>query len=321
MSALRPDVPCDVELRRAVDDEQFRLHFQPIVDMSSGSVRGVEALLRWQHPDRGLLSPAAFLPALEMSSLMPEVTAIVLRLACRGLAESGQSEWTVSVNIAVADAVRRRLPKDVRQALRLARLPADRLILEVTETGLLTEHAVAARILAEVRDAGVGISLDDFGTGYSSLHYMRELPVTELKVDGLFVAEVESNLRDARIVNILVRLAEAFEVDVVAEGVERQSQASFLRQIGCTFAQGYLWGRPAPLGEILAEPPRVETKEAPLTMLVAERVRQLASRGVSPTSIAAALNREGLTTPQGRRWHQATVARQIATMAASSAPL
>jgi EAL domain-containing protein (putative c-di-GMP-specific phosphodiesterase class I) len=303
-------------VERGLEQGEFFLEYQPVVDLADGAVRGAEALLRWRHPHRGVLAPAAFLPDLERLPVMADVTAHVLRTSCQALASRGPADWTLSVNIAVADAARAQLVDDVQQALTDARLESGRLVLEVTETGIPAEQPAMKEVLGGLRETGVGVSLDDFGTGYSSLRYLRELPLTELKLDSSFITDVERNQRDARIVHVIVRLAEAFEIDVVAEGIEAVSQASFLRQVGCMFGQGYLWGPPGPLEQINPSglgSPSSRRGQLP-TSFVSDHIRRLATMGLSEASIAAALNRDGLTTPDGRQWHRVSVARTIAAI-------
>ena len=302
------------ELSVALDEQQLLVHFQPIVELRTGVVRGAEALLRWAHPTRGVLPAALFLPAIENSPVMRQVTAYVLREACRAVAADAPPEWRISVNVTAQDACQDDLVDQVLAALEAADLPADRLVLEVTETGLLSNHVDSARVVGRLRELGVRVSLDDFGTGYSSLSLLRALPISELKIDALFVAEVDTSAADASIVANVIRLAQAFDADVVAEGVERIGQAQMLEQMGCPYAQGHLWSRAAPLEQVAslgARPPRSATK--PPQVLI-ERVTGLLATGASIHSIAAALNAAGLRTPDGKRWHQSTVAALIRTL-------
>ena len=297
------------ELQAALDEQQLAVHFQPVVDLASGLVRGAEALLRWEHPDHGLLEAASFLPAFEDSPLMPAVTTYVLSAACAAVAAQAPPGWIASVNITAEDAGREATVDAVQQALETSGLPAERLTLEVTETGLLSSHQDCVRVVGRLQELGVGIALDDFGTGYSSLSLLRELPISELKIDKMFVDDVDRVPADAAIVGNVVRLAAAFGATVVAEGVERQEQASFLGQLGCRFAQGHLWSRPGPLEQVLDVVPRPPQRRRDLRApeVVVDRVEQMLAEGASPHTIAAALNAEGVRTPEGKRWHARSV--------------
>ena len=301
------------ELEVALETEQLAVHFQPIVDLHTGAVRGAEALLRWDHPTRGMLSAGEFLPSYETSPVMRELTTFVLEESCRALVAHAPPTWTVAVNITAADAGRADLVDKVERTLASAGLPASRLSLEVTETGLLSNPRDSAEVLGRVRELGVSVALDDFGTGYSSLRLLRELPITELKIDAVFVAEMETSAPDAAIVTNVIRLAEAFGAAVVAEGVERLGQAALLEQLGCPFAQGYLWSRPAPLEQVVhvvaARHGRRPTLQP--ARVITDRVHALLAGGASPHSVAAALNADGLRTPDGKRWHAASVSELV----------
>ena len=295
------------ELTVALDDEQLAVHFQPVVDLRTARIRGVEALLRWDHPEHGLLPAAAFLPAVDGTPVMLEVTRFVLTEACRAVAAGAPPGWSLSVNITAADAAREALLDEVAAALELAGMPAARLVLEVTETGLLSNLDDSARVLRRLTSTGVTVALDDFGSGYSSLRLLRELPISELKVDALFVRQLDTNAGDAAIVGNVIRLADAFGASVVAEGVEHVGQAAVLRQLGCKFGQGFLWSRPAPLAEVRALDLPAQPTDGRPPEAVRARVRALFAGGASPHSVAAALNGEGVRTPDGRRWHPRSV--------------
>src|SRR4051812_19478167 len=167
------------EFRRALSAEQLVVHFQPIVALDTGVVSGAEALLRWNHPDGGLLPPDDFLPAIAHTPVMPQVTRWVLSRAC--MAAARWAHGSVSVNVSAVDVARPGLITEVVRALQESGLPADRLTIELTEHAVVQDIKAAARVLGRLRDLGVGVSLDDFGTGYSSLFYLRELPISEVK--------------------------------------------------------------------------------------------------------------------------------------------
>jgi EAL domain-containing protein (putative c-di-GMP-specific phosphodiesterase class I) len=244
---------------------------------------------------------------------MRDITEWALATACSSVATTAPPGWTLSVNVTAADAASKDLLRLVAAALESSALPPERLVLEITETGLLRGHSEAAVVLGQLRDLGVGVALDDFGTGFSSLSLLRQLPISELKVDGTFVANVETSALDAAIVTNVVRLADAFGASVVAEGVESQSQAKLLAQLGCEFAQGYLWSRAAPLDELIDLVPEVLFGRAgwrPAPVLT-NRILRMASEGASSASIAAALNADGITTPDDKHWHNRSVSRLL----------
>ena len=239
------------ELAGAVGREEFRLHYQPIVDLDSGRPMGFEALLRWQHPTRGLLAPGAFLDVLEDSDADSPVAEWVLERAC-----SDATEWPpelfVSVNVSPRQLARPELARRVSDVLARTGLAPGRLWIEVTEDRPLDEHQDIADVL-RLRDLGVRVALDDFGTGYAGLTYLQRLPADIVKIDMVFVQQVVHDPVSRGIVMAVVGLAEALGLLVVAEGVETVEQASALRQMGVALAQGYLWGRPMPtLGEVVS---------------------------------------------------------------------
>ncbi|MBV9099195.1 MAG: EAL domain-containing protein, partial [Frankiaceae bacterium] len=239
------------QLRAALKADELVLHYQPVVCPKTGEVRGVEALMRWQHLPDVLLMPDDFLPAVAHTPVMHDLTAWVIAEACAQI-----PRWdlaTMSVNIAAGDVVRPALVTEIDAALAANGLEPKRLVVELTEHAAVQGMSAAARVLHDLRQLGVGVALDDFGTGYSSLLYLRDLPVTEVKVDRAFVSGVDKNDDDAAIVHSVVELAHAVGLTVVAEGVERVEQAQFLAGIGCDFAQGYLYAAPTPPADVPLE--------------------------------------------------------------------
>ena len=236
------------ELRRGVGDGQLRVHYQPQVRLSDGALTGVEALVRWQHPTRGLLPPAAFIEVAEQSGLVRELGAWVLDAAvaqaARWARDPGCTTVEVSVNLSTRQLTDPGLLTAVSGALARHALPASLLVLEVTETALVTDPEVAATALAALAELGVGISVDDFGTGYASLTYLQRFPVDELKVDRSFVSGLGTADGGTAIVQACVQLAHAVGVRAVAEGVETEEQRLALVAMGCDTAQGYLFARP-----------------------------------------------------------------------------
>ncbi|MGY1702712.1 putative bifunctional diguanylate cyclase/phosphodiesterase [Geodermatophilus sp. SYSU D00766] len=240
------------DVRRALADGDLRLHYQPQVDLASGRTVGVEALLRWQHPVRGLLGPGDFLPALEQSGVMGALTEWVLRQAladCAAWSAVGE-EWTVSVNVSVRNLETPGFAATVARLAAEAGVPPARLHLEVTETALPADLATASACLAELAAHGFGAALDDFGVGFASLSHLRSLALTEVKVDRAFVTGVDVSAEDAAVVRSLVELAHGLGLSVCAEGVETPAVAAWLRAVGCDRAQGWLFSRPRPWPEL-----------------------------------------------------------------------
>jgi EAL domain-containing protein (putative c-di-GMP-specific phosphodiesterase class I) len=310
------------ELHRALTEHELVLHYQPVVSLSAPEVSGVEALVRWQHPVGGLLMPDDFLPAVAQTPTMERITRWVLHTACTEAAR--WPTWTVSVNVTARDLAQENFAIDVIDALELTGLACDRLVLELTETALVQDLPRAAAALGYLRDCGIGVALDDFGTGYSSMLYLRDLPVTSVKIDRAFISGLGAAGDDRAIVSSLLTLTRRVGLTAIAEGVETEAQARILRSMGCPFGQGYLWSRPlsgdttevvyrdglptrtgAPLTE---QPP-----EQALDPEVAKRAHQLLSQGASLHTIAAALNAAGERNNRGHRWQAATVARLIST--------
>jgi len=242
------------ELRRALRDDELRVHYQPQIDIVSGAVVGVEALVRWQHPRRGLLGPAEFLAEAERCpALLAAMTDRVLDCAvgdCARWAREGRA-LTVAVNIAAATLVEEPIVPMVVAALSRHRLEPALLTLEVTETAI-AQGAGAIDVVAQLRDLGIGVSIDDFGTGYSSLSRLRSLPLDELKIDRAFVRGISADSRDLAVVQLIADLGRSFGLKVVAEGVEDEETLTRLRGAGCAIAQGYLFSRPLPEPDLLA---------------------------------------------------------------------
>lgn len=240
-------------LRRALAKKQFRLHFQPIVEVSRRRIVGAEALLRWDRPGHGLRSPGEFLPLLERTDLINSVGEWVLQTACesaRAWRDSGLPVEWVAVNVAPKQLNERAWVDQVSRALERYRLPPQALVLELTETSLVDHHAVGLETLDRLRQLGVRVALDDFGTGYSTFEQLRALPVDIVKVAPQFVQAAQSSEVDAAIAQSIIMLAHKRGLQVVGEGVETREQLAFLRRHGCDYAQGYLLGRPSPADDV-----------------------------------------------------------------------
>lgn len=251
-----------VELRAALDNEEFVLHFQPIVGLSSGVVEGVEALVRWDHPRRGLLGPGEFIPAAEATGLIVPIGAWVLHNACaemQAIAEGGgASAFGLSVNLSAGQLGDDHLVDTVAGALASSGFDPHRLTLEVTESMLMEDLDAVVVVVERLRELGLNIAIDDFGTGYSSLSVLRTLPVDILKIDRSFVTGIASDEESAALAQRIVELAGDFKLHTVAEGVEQAEQLEVLRDLGCDAVQGNLFYRPlagAALREALGRRP------------------------------------------------------------------
>jgi diguanylate cyclase (GGDEF)-like protein len=242
------------ELRAALQRDELVLVYQPKASLRSGEVNGVEALVRWQHPTRGLLGPAEFVAVAEQAGLMRPLTTRVIDVAVAQAARwrTAGLSLTVAVNVSATDLVDTRFPDDVEQRLAHHDLPADALQLEVTEDTVMSDPERALDVLARLGEIGVGLALDDYGTGYSSLAYIKRLPVRELKIDRSFVSNMDTDDQDATIVRSTIELARNLGLRVVAEGVETQASWNALAAMGAHYAQGYLLTRPLPAAELEA---------------------------------------------------------------------
>jgi EAL domain-containing protein (putative c-di-GMP-specific phosphodiesterase class I) len=248
-----PAVPTDValdDLERGIEAGEFLLHYQPVVHLTTGRTVGVEALARWRHPEQGLLGPPHFIERADESGLIVPLGAQLLREACRTAAVWGDRPLRMSVNLSPRQLAWSGLVELVGEALAESALDPACLVLEVTEGAVMTSVEQATATLGALRTMGVGVSLDDFGTGYSSLTYLKQLPVTELKVDRSFVAGLVDDRADGAIVASLVGLARAVGISCVAEGVERREQLLELVRMGCGYGQGWLWSPAMPAEDL-----------------------------------------------------------------------
>jgi EAL domain-containing protein (putative c-di-GMP-specific phosphodiesterase class I) len=235
------------DLRKALQADEFVLHYQPLLNLNDGTVAGFEALVRWHHPARGLLSPADFIAIAEESGLIVDMGRRLLFRACaqaQGWRETFSPTLKMSFNLSAKQLRDGALAESVAQALDASRFPAENLVLEVTENLLMQDVEATVARLRGFRDTGIRIAIDDFGTGRSSLGLLRELPIDLLKVDRTFVQGMTQASRDVAFVEAILRLARSLQLDTIAEGVETQEQAELLRQLGCSVAQGYLFAKP-----------------------------------------------------------------------------
>jgi EAL domain-containing protein (putative c-di-GMP-specific phosphodiesterase class I) len=247
MAAQAPNL-VDVEaLRVALDRGEFELHFQPQIELDSGRMSGVEALLRWRHPRRGLLSPNAFVAVAESSGLILPLGEWALNAACtqaRAWEEAGRA-LSVAVNVS-ARQIDRNFPETVARVLRETGLTPMLLELEITESIAMDASPATAQLLARLRDLGVRLAIDDFGTGYSCLSHLRCCPVSTLKIDMSFVREICSDHPGRTIVRAIIGLAHGLGMEAIAEGVETAETLAALRELGCDKGQGYLFSPPVP---------------------------------------------------------------------------
>ena len=249
-AALLRRMELEAELRRAIANDQFVLHYQPIVVAEGGAVVGAEALVRWEHPERGMIPPAQFIPIAEQAGLIALLGGWILREAVRQAAEwraagIGGGELWVSVNLSVEQLANPALVGEVELALKDFGLPAHLLMLELTESAVMRDVVTAAQRLDALKALGVRIGVDDFGEGHSSLAYLASLPLDMLKIPKTFVDPLGAPEANLALVRAIVELARSFGLHTVAEGIEEREQLAPLIGLGCDLAQGYLFARPA----------------------------------------------------------------------------
>jgi diguanylate cyclase (GGDEF)-like protein/PAS domain S-box-containing protein len=324
------------DLRDALASDELELHYQPIVDLATGALIGLEALARWHHPRHGMLPPEQFIGLADEIGLSGVLDRWALRtgtrdiaaLRARGAVPAGCS---VSVNVTARSLRDPALEHYVGDIVRHAQLPPGSLVMELTETGLMDDPDEARELLVRLRDSGVGVAIDDFGTGYSSLAYLGRFSVATLKIDRSFVERMLDSHDDLAIVAAISDLSRAVGVRTVAEGIETPEQAELLRRLGAHAGQGFLWSAAVPaadVGALVARQPRGRFRVAcgPVARADARdddelagllpvhgftRLLALHRDGASPSSIAAALNNEGFRTPRGNRWHRHTVVKAL----------
>jgi len=250
----RARLALESDLRRAIADGELRLHFQPKVDALSGKMVGAEALVRWRHPQRGLLPPAAFIPLAEEVGLIVPLGDWVMRSACEALRRWRALRLAtvpLSINLAAPSFLQEGLVEQLDALLHEFGLLAGQLTIEVTESLLMQDVGRTVERLQALRERGFGLSLDDFGTGFSSLSYLKRFPIDELKIDRSFVQDVDRGGKDGALVASIIALGGLLDLRVVAEGVETRAQSDFLLAHGCNQQQGYLFARPMPADELM----------------------------------------------------------------------
>jgi diguanylate cyclase (GGDEF)-like protein len=249
---IRETLDLEGALRQALERDEFRLHYQPKVDLPSGRVIGCEALVRWHHPQRGMVSPADFIPLAEETGLIVPLGTWVLKEACRqarAWQDAGLPALNIAVNLSARQFRKGDLPQLVEEFLRETGLNPSLLELELTESMVMDDPAGAERTMRTLKELGVRLSLDDFGTGYSSLNYLRRFPVDSLKIDRSFIRDVATDPSGASVVTSVIDIAHNLGLTAVAEGVETREQLVFLLGCGCDMLQGFLFSKPLPAEE------------------------------------------------------------------------
>jgi PAS domain S-box-containing protein len=318
------------DLRRGIEQQELRLHYQPIVELSAARPVATEALVRWQHPHRGLLHPEHFIELAERTGQVVPLGDWVLGEACRTA-----SSWAVSpvvpggamrmsVNLSGRQLRGDHLVESLREELQRTGCPPELLTLEVTETAVMADLSAAVHTLTQLKDMGVGLAIDDFGTGYSSLLYLKHFPVDTIKIDRSFVSGLGRDPDDTAIVAATVSLAHSVDVRCVAEGVETVEHLDLLRGMGCDYAQGFLFARPLELPAVrdwfAAHAPPVRGTGAGDAGPLPPAVADLLAQGASLNTIAAALNASGSRTRKGTRWGARSVAHLVADHRPPSPP-
>lgn len=246
-------------LFKAIAEDEFEIYYQPQVELSGAKVIGYEALLRWRHPELGMISPAEFIPILEKTKMIVEVGDYVLNRACEE-ALSWPDEQRLAVNLSPVQFEFQNVPNMVSNALANSGFPAERLELEITESVLMSDSEEAINMLKELKELGVQIAMDDFGTGYSSLSYITEFEFDKIKIDRSFVTSIHTDERARAIISTIIGLGRALDIMITAEGIETSEQLILIQSAGCHYGQGYLFGKPEPLDEIIANQKEISDK-------------------------------------------------------------
>ena len=320
------------DLHQAIENEQLVAYYQPIVDIAETRVVGMEAVVRWLHPERGVLAPVEFLPGITDTPLVDEIGTRMLRQACADMAAVATRVPELSyvgVNLAPRQLADPGLPDRVLGEVDAAGLDPHRLVLEVTEVARVESLAGARDVMVELRSRGVRIAMDNFGTGYSTLAALRQLPLDVVKIGRTFVEGLGHSDEDATVVASIASLATSLGMATVADGADTAEQAAAVLALGCRLAQGRRWSPPVALSELAATIERVNRdghrparrpRDLPGGPVEIRRIAELYRSGASAQTIAAALNRAGMQTAAGTRWHAAQVQRVIDADALADVP-
>ena len=244
------------DLQRALKQEEFITYYQPIINLATEKISGFEALVRWRHPERGLISPLEFIPCMEETGLIVPVGIMILKQACLQLKawhDLGWTELTMSVNLSVRQFACPNLVEDIDQVLLETAIDPNYLKMEITESAIMDNAQTAITVLEQLRSRHIQISIDDFGTGYSSLGYLHRFPVDNLKIDRSFVSQIQSDKRKYQVVDTIVSLSKQLQLSIIAEGIETTEQLQWLQNVGCEYGQGYLFSKPLPAVDIAAK--------------------------------------------------------------------
>ena len=245
----------EIELRRGLENDEFELYFQPKIELKNNHIAGLECLIRWNHPQKGLTSPAYFIDVAESTDIINDLGAWVIKEACRCIKilqkENRNKSICVSVNVSAKQFENPNFAKNVIKIAKKSKIHPNQLELEITETMILSDIENTQKMLYELKEAGFQISIDDFGTGYSSLVYLKKLPIDIIKIDQSFIQEIPNNKEDISITSAVILMAHTLNMKVVAEGVETEQQKNFLYKHKCEYGQGYLFSKPKPLSEAL----------------------------------------------------------------------
>jgi EAL domain-containing protein (putative c-di-GMP-specific phosphodiesterase class I) len=242
------------DLHSALVREEFIVYYQPQIDSGTKKIVGIEALVRWQHPSKGLLLPEHFIDIAEKTGMIVQLDRWGMRQAIRQMVEwydSGYLPGKISLNLAIRQLYQKDFVSYIKELLTETGFKAEWMILEIRENQIMENHTLAMEILQEISDIGIEIAIDDFGTGYSSLAYLKHFPVNKLKIDRSFVQNIPQNSKDTAIVKTIITLAESLNISVIAEGVETAEQRDFLLDAGCHEIQGYLSGKPCSKEEVV----------------------------------------------------------------------
>jgi EAL domain-containing protein (putative c-di-GMP-specific phosphodiesterase class I) len=250
----------EADMRAGLSRSEFEVHYQPIIDAETENIAGAEALVRWRHPEHGLISPAKFIPLAEATGLIVPLGEFVLNRACCD-AMAWPAELKVAVNLSAVQFRKTNLFDVIMRALVESGLPPQRLEVEVTESVLLENEADGAALLHRLKNIGISVALDDFGTGYSSLSYLKQFPFDKIKIDRSFTADVVDHEGSMAIVSAIIGLSRGLDMITTAEGIETETQFEIMRAAGVTLAQGYLFGRPCAIAEFNASLRRSDQKK------------------------------------------------------------